>query len=76
MYDNPKWPQGTIGWLTLLFVYIPALALFSDIVFYVTHRGCHEVSFLYKYFHKLHHEWVDTFGVVATSAHPVEQFLG
>ena len=35
----------------------------------------HESKYLYQNFHKLHHQWVDTYAVTATAAHPFEHFV-
>ena len=58
-------------------VVLPAavVAVASDAVFYVTHRLCHEVSFLYRRVHKLHHTWVDSVGAAAVAAHPFEHWF-
>eukprot|EP00672_Neobodo_designis_P002174 CAMPEP_0174856714 /NCGR_PEP_ID=MMETSP1114-20130205/36180_1 /TAXON_ID=312471 /ORGANISM="Neobodo designis, Strain CCAP 1951/1" /LENGTH=333 /DNA_ID=CAMNT_0016091519 /DNA_START=29 /DNA_END=1030 /DNA_ORIENTATION=- len=51
------------------------LMLLTDAWFFFTHRMCHQVPFLYKHVHKLHHTWVEPYAVSATAAHPFEQFL-
>ena len=43
---------------------------------YITgHRILHESKYLYQSIHKLHHQWVDTYAVAATAAHPIEHVL-
>lgn len=54
----------------LVLVYI-----LTDVVFYTTHRICHEVPFMYRHVHKVHHVFVETYGVCASACHPVEQIL-
>mmetsp|Transcript_5130 Transcript_5130/g.8646 ORF Transcript_5130/g.8646 Transcript_5130/m.8646 type:complete len:350 (+) Transcript_5130:34-1083(+) len=44
----------------------------SDIIFYFAHRGCHEIKFLYKHVHKIHHQFINTYGISATACHPFE----
>ena len=47
----------------------------ADIIFYVTHRLNHEIGFLYRNVHKMHHEFVDTYGISATASHPFEHLF-
>eukprot|EP01084_Bolivina_argentea_P001518 2803_1 len=47
----------------------------SDIIFYFSHRCIHKIKFFYKYIHKIHHQFVDTFGISATAAHPLEHIF-
>ena len=47
----------------------------SDVIFYVTHRCCHEIKFLYHNVHKIHHQFVDTYGISATASHPFEHIF-
>jgi sterol desaturase/sphingolipid hydroxylase (fatty acid hydroxylase superfamily) len=53
--------------------------LFSNIVedfcFYCTHRLLH-VGFLYKYVHKVHHEFINPVGLSGEYAHPIEFIFG
>lgn len=67
----------TIGLFINIFyviIYIIMYGIIADIIFYSTHRLLHESSFLYKY-HKLHHEWVDTFGIASSASSIVENFI-
>jgi sterol desaturase/sphingolipid hydroxylase (fatty acid hydroxylase superfamily) len=73
-------PAPTDAPAMVLFAATTALRLFAlmaitDTWFYVTHRMCHEVPFLYKNVHKLHHTWVEPYAVAATAAHPFEQIV-
>lgn len=51
------------------------LSLSADITFYFTHRMFHESKYLYSKYHKFHHTFVNTFGMAATAAHPIEHIL-
>ena len=55
-------------------IYSILYGLVADVIFYSTHRLLHESSFLYKY-HKLHHEWTDTFGITSSASSFVENFI-
>eukprot|EP00211_Chloroparvula_japonica_P016962 CAMPEP_0119122440 /NCGR_PEP_ID=MMETSP1310-20130426/2698_1 /TAXON_ID=464262 /ORGANISM="Genus nov. species nov., Strain RCC2339" /LENGTH=303 /DNA_ID=CAMNT_0007112095 /DNA_START=61 /DNA_END=972 /DNA_ORIENTATION=- len=52
-----------------------AFALVEDVLFYSTHRMAHEVTWLYKNVHKIHHELVQSFSIGARYAHPLEDFF-
>jgi len=45
-----------------------------EINFYFSHRTLH-LNMFYKHFHKQHHEWTSSIGVVATYCHPVEHLI-
>lgn len=47
----------------------------SDIIFYITHRCCHEIKFLYQNVHKVHHQFAPTYGISATACHPFEHIF-
>jgi len=44
----------------------------EDVIFYLTHRLCHENRWLYQNVHKIHHEWQTPCAAIATYAHPLE----
>ncbi|XP_002737756.1 fatty acid hydroxylase domain-containing protein 2-like [Saccoglossus kowalevskii] len=46
----------------------------EEVVFYYTHRLFHH-PYLYKRFHKKHHEWTAPIGLIALYAHPLEHAL-
>ncbi|KAG0721987.1 Fatty acid hydroxylase domain-containing protein 2 [Chionoecetes opilio] len=46
----------------------------KEITFYYFHRLLHH-RWLYKYFHKMHHEWQSPVGVVGDYTHPLEHIL-
>jgi sterol desaturase/sphingolipid hydroxylase (fatty acid hydroxylase superfamily) len=48
--------------------------LFNAVFFYFTHRWLH-TPYMYKRFHKQHHEYKGTIGVAAEYANPVESLL-
>ena len=80
--DNLRFIQGIDknGLLLLydIFVMIIRLiitALSSDIIFYFTHRCCHEIKFIYHNIHKTHHQFVETFAISATASHPIEHIF-
>lgn len=47
-----------------------------DVTFHITHRALHEISFLYKNIHNVHHEYNCPIGVSAIYAHPLEYVFG
>jgi len=47
----------------------------EDTWHYFTHRAMHEVSFLYKNIHKIHHQYSAPFGLAAEYASPIEVML-
>ena len=46
----------------------------SEILFYSSHRIFHEIKFLYS-FHKVHHQFYNTFGIAASASHPIEHII-
>lgn len=57
-----------------LLTIVSQIALFfvmEDFWHYFAHRGLHHKS-IYKYIHKLHHEFSAPFGLAAEYAHPIE----
>eukprot|EP01084_Bolivina_argentea_P295338 508424_1 len=59
----------------LLIFKVMMAPIVSDIIFYITHRSCHEIPFLYRNIHKIHHEFVNTYGISATASHPIEHLF-
>lgn len=57
------------------FVKLYLMGVVSDVIFYLLHRTAHEIPFLYRYVHKMHHWWVESFGIAAVAAHPLEHFF-
>jgi hypothetical protein len=47
----------------------------EDAGFYWAHRLTHESQFLYK-FHKIHHEYTETFSLATEYTHPVDYVIG
>lgn len=48
--------------------------IFEEIGFYYSHRLFHHPR-VYRYIHKIHHEWTAPISVVALYCHPVEHFF-
>jgi fatty acid hydroxylase domain-containing protein 2 len=49
-------------------------SIIYEVIFYVNHRLLHH-RLIYKYFHKMHHEWTAPIAVMAVYCHPVEHVL-
>jgi sterol desaturase/sphingolipid hydroxylase (fatty acid hydroxylase superfamily) len=64
---------ATYGW-GYFFLSILLMLLIHDTYFYWTHRFMH-LKPIYKYFHKVHHESVDTTPYTAFSFHPLEAIV-
>jgi sterol desaturase/sphingolipid hydroxylase (fatty acid hydroxylase superfamily) len=47
----------------------------EDFTFYWSHRLLH-TPFLYKNFHKIHHEYNTSVSIASVYAHPIEYTLG
>ena len=54
---------------------LPLLPLLTDIIFYVTHRMFHNITYLYQNVHKIHHQFVDTYSLAANACHPIEHII-
>lgn len=66
---------GTLdsGWgLARILGVLVALVLWADLHFYWTHRLLHEVKWLYKNVHKIHHESYNPDPMSGLSFHPIE----
>eukprot|EP01063_Lacrimia_lanifica_P011986 TRINITY_DN18632_c0_g1_i1.p2 TRINITY_DN18632_c0_g1~~TRINITY_DN18632_c0_g1_i1.p2 ORF type:complete len:304 (+),score=103.91 TRINITY_DN18632_c0_g1_i1:54-965(+) len=66
---------GSVADVVLLLGKLIGVFLLSDVVFYITHRLCHESTFLYRHIHKLHHQWTETYAINAAACHPLEQWF-
>jgi len=61
----------TFPWVVYeMFVFI----VVEEILFYYSHRLLHHKR-IYKYVHKIHHEWTAPTGIVSIYAHPLEHLL-
>lgn len=75
----PWWGQGDDSWQKMpsvrTFAWQMAVTLFfQELLFYSSHRLLHHPR-IYKYIHKLHHQWTAPFAIAATYAHPVEHIV-
>lgn len=68
-------PEETPTKLSDFAKHLVGYAICEEIFFYSSHRLFHEVPFLYKRFHKQHHEYVAPIAVAARYAHPLEDML-
>lgn len=58
------------------FLYQVIIILFSgEVLYYGCHRVLHHPS-IYRYIHKIHHEYTAPIGIVSLYAHPLEILLG
>mmetsp|Transcript_19999 Transcript_19999/g.39293 ORF Transcript_19999/g.39293 Transcript_19999/m.39293 type:complete len:318 (+) Transcript_19999:179-1132(+) len=49
--------------------------LVDEVLFYYGHRACHEIPFLYKHVHKIHHQFTAPIGLAADYCHPAEHLF-
>jgi len=61
--------------LLLFIAKLPFHLLLADMIFYFTHRLCHENKWLYKTVHKKHHTWNDSYACASVACHPIEHML-
>lgn len=71
--DMPGMDSPAGEWRVVAAVFFGA-RLFNDFGFYWSHRALHH-PYLYRRFHKQHHQFTGTIGFAAEHAHPVEQLL-
>ncbi|ETW07627.1 hypothetical protein H310_02097 [Aphanomyces invadans] len=67
-FDLPLPAATTIAWQCFVSF------ILEDFYFYWVHRLLHHKS-IYKYVHKIHHEYAAPFGIAAEYAHPIETML-
>ncbi|GBG26608.1 Methylsterol monooxygenase 1-1 [Hondaea fermentalgiana] len=58
-----------------IFVHLVIFLLVDEVLFYYTHRACHEFPFLYKHVHKIHHQYTAPIGLAADYCHPLEHLF-
>ena len=74
--ESSRPPSSSLSYGIFLLILRFVLTIYTaDIIFYFTHRTCHEVKWLYQRVHKIHHQFVDTYGISATACHPLEHVL-
>lgn len=69
--------RGDLQLPTIGEIIIQLIAFFviDDLFFYASHRLFHEIPFLYKNVHKIHHKFRTPFVLAALAIHPVEQLF-
>lgn len=65
-------PSVTEVGLVKSVLYLVGLVCGGDFIFYTLHRLAHEIPWVYNNVHKVHHEFVQTYGICATASHWVE----
>ena len=76
--DYVFWSQSRLWWMVnplYCILYLVLYGLVADLIFYSTHRLLHESCFLYQNVHKVHHEWVDSFGIASSASSVWENFI-
>lgn len=58
-----------------MIVDILGIIIVDEILFYYSHRLCHEWSWLYQNVHKIHHEFTYPCALVAAYCHPFEMMI-
>uniref|UniRef100_A0A1I8GMH9 Fatty acid hydroxylase domain-containing protein n=2 Tax=Macrostomum lignano TaxID=282301 RepID=A0A1I8GMH9_9PLAT len=61
----------TFQWVILE---IAVFSLTEEVFFYYSHRMLHHPR-IYRYVHKIHHEWTAPIGIISLYAHPIEHVL-
>lgn len=74
LFENESNTELWTNILILIARFIVAV-IAADIIFYVTHRICHSVTWMYQRIHKVHHQFVDTYAITATACHLVEHIF-
>jgi len=64
----------TLPSLQTTLLHILVCMLSHDMFFYYSHRLLHHKA-IYKYIHKVHHEWTSPVSITAIYAHPVEHMM-
>lgn len=75
MCDVPELLPSPVSHFFGLLWRAPIIYLLTDVVFYWSHRLCHEVPWLYRHVHKSHHAFIETYGICASACHPIEQIF-
>ncbi|CAG2212194.1 FAXDC2 [Mytilus edulis] len=66
--------SGDLPTFTRVVVDIIMFSLVEEFGFYYSHRLMHH-PIVYKYIHKIHHEWTAPIGIICIYAHPLEHCL-
>jgi methylsterol monooxygenase len=61
-------------WFLVLVAKITLMALLYNIIFFYCHYFLHSPK-VYKYFHKVHHEWKAPISISSYYAHPIDHFF-
>lgn len=77
-YTIMKWrgppPLRTLPTFHWVLVEMAIFLIVEEIAFYYSHRLLHS-RYLYKYIHKIHHEWTAPIAVTAIYCHPLEHVV-
>lgn len=76
-YLTPKgiYRTGDLPGLVEILTHFAATALINDTLFYWAHRLLHSNNWMYRNFHSQHHRFVDSIGIAAEFASPVESIF-
>ncbi|XP_076081850.1 fatty acid hydroxylase domain-containing protein 2-like isoform X1 [Mytilus galloprovincialis] len=66
--------SGDLPTFTRVMVELIMFSLVEEFGFYYSHRLMHH-PIVYKYIHKIHHEWTAPIGIICIYAHPLEHCL-